>query len=296
LAATIPPAVGAHEFRVGVFVLLGILAFMTVLFLMTDPATFRGRYMVTTSVEDASGIRRGDPVQMRGVNIGRVHRFDMEGDGVDITLEIEGEWEIPADSRADLVATGLLGGVTVDVKRGTAAQVLRDGGRLPGRSASGLMGSVDELTGQAETVLGQIQSLLSDSTVDAVEASAVQLQALLTDLSALTRSQSGEIAQLTQSLNRSANAVEGAAPEAREALVEARAMMTRLNQTSETLERAMGSLEEVVGRIAQGRGTLGRLSQDEELYQNLSAAAASARLLLDDLRENPGRYIKLSVF
>lgn len=298
LEAMIPPRAGAHEFRVGVFVLLGILAFMTVLFLMTDPASFRGRYMVVTHVEDASGIRRGDPVQMRGVNIGRVHRFGMTDGGVDITLEIEGEWDIPTDSRASLASTGLLGGVTVDIQRGTATQLLGDGGRLEGDSGAGggLLGSVDALSGQAEDVLGRIEGLLSDPTVNAVEASALELQSLLEELSSLARSQSDDIASLTASLNRSATAVEEATPEATATLVEARATMTRLNQTSATLDRALTSLEDVTGRMARGEGSLGKLSQDDELYVNLSAAAESARLLLDDIRANPGRYIKISVF
>ena len=48
----------------------------------TDAATFRGRYIITTFVPNAGGIRRGDPVQMRGVNIGRVTDFQMVPDGV----------------------------------------------------------------------------------------------------------------------------------------------------------------------------------------------------------------------
>ena len=34
---------------------------------------------------------------------------------------------------------------------------------------------------------------------------------------------------------------------------------------------------------------------DDELYARLSGAAESAQLLLDDIREHPERYIKLSV-
>ena len=42
---------------------------------------------VLTAVTDAGGLRRGDPVQMRGVNIGRVVGFDMAPNGVEIRLE-----------------------------------------------------------------------------------------------------------------------------------------------------------------------------------------------------------------
>ncbi len=41
----------------------------------------RGRYMLVTTVENAGGVRRGDPVEMRGVIIGRINGFEMMADG-----------------------------------------------------------------------------------------------------------------------------------------------------------------------------------------------------------------------
>lgn len=292
----VPPATGANEFRVGVFVLLGVLGFMTVLFLMTDPATFRGRYMLVTHVENAAGIRKGDPVQMKGVNIGRVDDFRIQDEGVDITLEIEGEWGIPADSRTSLSSSGLLGGTTVEVIRGSSSQNVGSGGMLQGSSGGGLMSTVEGLGGQAESVLGQIEGLLSDPTVAAIEGSAQQLGVLLDDLTDLTRTQGAEIARLTETLNASAEGLTEAGPDARATLAEARATMERLNGTADALERATGSLDTILGRMASGQGSLGRLSADDELYTRLSAAAESAQQLLDDIREHPERYIKLSVF
>ena len=57
----VPARAGANEFRVGVFVVLGLAAFMTVLFLMTNPATFRGRYKVVTQVDRCIGDSQGRP-------------------------------------------------------------------------------------------------------------------------------------------------------------------------------------------------------------------------------------------
>ncbi|TFH64304.1 MAG: MCE family protein, partial [Gemmatimonadales bacterium] len=95
LRNAIPRNKSRLEFRVGLFVLVGIVTALFALFLLTDPSTFRGRYRISTVVEDAGGIRRGDPVQMRGVNVGRVMSFSMAPQGVRITLEIEGAWDIP---------------------------------------------------------------------------------------------------------------------------------------------------------------------------------------------------------
>ena len=45
-----------------------------------------------------------------------------------------------------------------------------------------------------------------------------------------------------------------------------------------------------------GEGTLGQLSTNPALYENLAAALESVRLLTEDIRENPGRYVKIEIF
>ena len=66
----VPEQPGQRQVRIGVFVIAGLIATVYLLFLLTDPSTFRGRYKVTTTVENVMGLRKGDPVQMRGVTVG----------------------------------------------------------------------------------------------------------------------------------------------------------------------------------------------------------------------------------
>jgi phospholipid/cholesterol/gamma-HCH transport system substrate-binding protein len=95
------------------------------LFTLTDAATFRGRYVVTTVVPDAGGIRRGDPVQMRGVNIGRVQAFHISEAGVAVRFEIEGEYKIPKDSKVELKSFSLLSGLAAIVIPGSSTTPAR---------------------------------------------------------------------------------------------------------------------------------------------------------------------------
>ncbi len=106
----VPEQAGKRQVRIGMFVLAGLMATTWLLFLLTDPATFRNRYKITTAVEDVMGLRKGDPVQMRGVTIGRVHDFELAvgGEDVVIILEVEGQWLIPEGSRTQLVSPGLM--------------------------------------------------------------------------------------------------------------------------------------------------------------------------------------------
>jgi len=301
IMSAVPRGTTGREATVGLFVLLGLISFVVVIFWMTDPATLRGRYMVVTTVDNAGGVRSGDPVQMQGVNIGRVNGFEMIPNGpIYITLEIEGEWQIPQGSRTEMGEAGLFGGRTLEVVRGTSSDYISEWDTLPGEgAAAGLMGAVGELSEQAGSVLTSIDSLLNEATVRSVQQTLHDLNDLVVNLNQVTQEQRATIARLTASLARSAEGIESAAaagPDVASAVARADSAMAMLAAASENLDAVSTSLREVLGRIERGEGTLGRLSTDDALYTNLSSAAASLDSLLTDLRADPGRYINISIF
>ncbi len=299
----IPAQAGRRDVRLGLFVLVGLAATIYLLFLLTDPATFRGRYKITTTVENVMGLRKGDPVQMRGVNIGRVHDFglEVESEDVVIILEVEGQWRIPVGSVTRLVSPGLMSPRTVMVVPGDGPGYVPPGATLPGTAVKGLLDDTDALGAKGEQFLDQITALLSDSTIAAVGGGAQDLQVLLGELSDIIGSQSEELEDLIGSLNRAADGLaDVTGPELREhissTVSRADSLMGSLRSTSVRFDRAAEALETVLGRMERGEGTLGQLSVNDSLYVSLNAAATSARLLIDDLRDNPGRYINLSIF
>lgn len=298
LEAAAPRRASRREVWVGIFAILGVLATLVTLFTLTDASMFRGRYLVTTTVQDAGGLRNGDPVQMRGVNIGRVRRFRMVPGGVQITLELDGQYKVPADSRVDLKSAGLLGGRVADIVPGQSSELLHAGMRLPGESAQGLTEATDALSQSAEQALNQVNALLSQPTVNAVGQSAQHLQATLADLAALVKAQRQQLTALTGSLRRSAAAVEDATSKGQLSAMTSHldSAIARMDVTAASLGRASASLETVMGRMARGEGTLGRLSKDDSLYTNLNDAAVSLKALLADIKAHPGRYLTVKVF
>lgn len=301
LAAT-PRSTGGKEAQVGVFVLVGLITFVLVLFWMTDPATFRGRYMLVTEVTNAGGVRSGDPIQMRGVNVGRVHGFEMvENSRVYITMEIEGEWGIPRGSETKMGEAGLFGGRVLEIEQGAGPGDYADFDTIPGESAvgSGLMSTVDDLSIQASEVLTSLNSMLSQEMAGSVQGSAEELRSLLSELSAMTRDQRGALSDLTTSLASAAEGLEAASeagPDIANAIARADSAMATLVATGESLEAATSSLSVILERVERGEGTLGRLSTDETLYVSLNDAAASLNNLLMDLQANPNKYINISIF
>lgn len=301
-----PPHRGRHrEIWVGLFVVVGILATVILLAVMTDAALFRGRYIVSTSVPHAGGIRKGDPVQMRGVNIGRIIGFGIGKDQVEIRLEIEGEYPIPRDSKVELKSSGLLGGMVADVVPGASSEKADWGDRLAGGVGPGVFDKVDELAGQADKVAVKLQTLLSDETVQDLKGSAASARVSLEELQQILREQRGQLRDLTASLQRSSASLDKATsgPELERTVKRIDEMTAKLDTTLGTLDRSSQSLESVLGRMERGEGTLGKLSKDEALYDNavkasesLSQASAEMRDLMADLKKNPKKYINLKIF
>jgi phospholipid/cholesterol/gamma-HCH transport system substrate-binding protein len=294
-----------RELWVGLFVIGGVAATLIVLFTMTNAALFRGRYIVTTVVKDAAGIRKGDPVLMRGVNIGRVLKFDIDKDQVALRLEIEGEYRVPKDSRVEIKSIGLLGGMAADVLPGQSSELIHGGQTLPGGVGPGVLDKVNELSGSADQALARVQALLSDTTVRNVEASSIELNGLLKELHSVTSEQRGELQKLTTSLRQTTESLQKATsgPELEQSVKRMDAITKQLDDASASFARSSRLAEAIMARIDRGEGALGKLSKDEALYTNaneavmsLNKAAAEMAKLAEDVRQQPKKYLKFSVF
>lgn len=302
-----PPArSGAdRELTVGIFVVAGVAAVLLALFTMTDASMFRGRYVVTTTVPNAGGIRRGDPVQMRGVNIGRVQGFRISPEGVAIRLEVEGEYRLPADSRVELRSAGLLGGMVADVVPGASTTLAGGGDVLKGTTPETVFDQAGKIADESEKVLQRVRELLSEQMVADVQSGATDMRALLKDLAEITSKQKNDLVALTASLRRASEGIEKVAtgPDLENAIKRVDSVARKLDTLSDSLDRSSKSAETLLARIERGEGTLGKLSTDETLYVNASQAVANLndavvemRKLTEDIRKQPKRYLKLSLF
>jgi phospholipid/cholesterol/gamma-HCH transport system substrate-binding protein len=308
-----PPSRGRDQaLWVGFFLVVGIIAIFAALFILTDAAFFRGRYIVSTVVTNAGGIRRGDPVQMLGVNIGRVQRFRIAKEQVEIRLELEGEYKVPKDSHVELKSGGLLGGTIAEVVPGDSTEYLGNGDHIDGKMVPGLFDAANRVAGQLETVMAQVEKLLTDTFVKNIAATADNASVatrdsrrLIADVSATVAEQRKQLAVLEASLQRSATGLERVTtgPELDRALKRLDTLGERMDTVTASLQRSSSSVETLTARAAKGEGSLGKLMTDEELYRklnetvnNMNQATLSLNRLLEDIQKNPRKYLNLEVF
>jgi phospholipid/cholesterol/gamma-HCH transport system substrate-binding protein len=66
--------------------------------------------------------------------------------------------------------------------------------------------------------------------------------------------------------------------------------------TVDNLAVVSDDLKDITAKLRDGKGSAGRLINDDTLILRLEATTASLDTLLKDLREHPGRYVKFSLF
>jgi phospholipid/cholesterol/gamma-HCH transport system substrate-binding protein len=68
------------------------------------------------------------------------------------------------------------------------------------------------------------------------------------------------------------------------------ALMNQVQSTADTVQVLLSSLTATVRGIERGEGTLGRLSRDERLYENLATLSRDAGTLTRDMNRNQERF------
>jgi phospholipid/cholesterol/gamma-HCH transport system substrate-binding protein len=62
-----------------------------------------------------------------------------------VDLSIAKGWKVPVDSRAEIVSSGLLAAVTINLRAGDKLELLRPGARIESAEAANILASVSSL-------------------------------------------------------------------------------------------------------------------------------------------------------
>ena len=125
----------AVEFGTGLFVLMG----MGALFFLTTQATggddFSATdvYEVQARFENVGSLKRRAPVAMAGVTIGRVTDIVFDPNQLDavVTFVIDSQYDqIPDDSDASILTSGLLGSQYIGMQAGGSDMYLEEGSEV----------------------------------------------------------------------------------------------------------------------------------------------------------------------
>jgi len=72
--------------------------------------------------------------------------------------------------------------------------------------------------------------------------------------------------------------------------------LQKLQDILNKFDQAATTLNNLMTDVDQGKGNIGKLLKEEQLYQNIEDATKELNELLEDVKLNPKRYINISVF
>jgi phospholipid/cholesterol/gamma-HCH transport system substrate-binding protein len=82
----------------------------------------------------------------------------------------------------------------------------------------------------------------------------------------------------------------------RQAAADLRSVMAAARANEVSLVRVLQQADSLMTKIQRGNGTLGMLATDSTLYRETTATVIQFRELLTDIKANPKKYLKISVF
>jgi len=272
-----------RNFVIGIVAILGVAGFAFLLLLFGNLTTsLRQKYDVTVNANQAMGVRLGSQVTLVGVPIGEVKAVTVVIDSenpVQIILNIEGSIDIPAGVEAT-VSTSLIGGTarldfSIPVGYTTGGATLpHDGNAIVTAKFEGLeerlsrtlseklagldlaMRRIDELGKDAQKWLGDEQ-MLADAK------SAVAKANDLIDATAST----------VMALTKTANSLQG----------NANALLASVQPVFDQLSKTLAQVELLTKQAQDGKGTVGQLMSNPDLYNSLNDSAQRLKSTLGEV-------------
>ena len=123
------------EFAVGAFLLLALASLMVLAIASTNGKFGFGgdHYEITARFTNLGPLRENAPVKVGGVAIGRVSDIALDPVKLDsvVTMAIDDRYsDLPADTSAAILTSGLLGEQYIGLEAGGDIEMLRDGDRV----------------------------------------------------------------------------------------------------------------------------------------------------------------------
>lgn len=237
------------------------------------------------------------PVFIDGYKVGNVRNIQYDfknGSGVIVELDLDKRLKIPAGSYAE-VNTGLLGSSTISIIKGNGEGFFSVGDTLFGKLHSGAMDEAANMVPKVNDILPKVDSLLvSMNTIlknPAITKSIDNIESLTAELNKTT-------VQLNKVLNNDVAVAAGKLIKLEDEMI---AVAGKLNEIEyqklvSSLEASLNNIEQATAALNNGEGTAGMLLKDSTLYVRLNNTCDAATALLEDLKNNPKRYVHFSLF
>jgi phospholipid/cholesterol/gamma-HCH transport system substrate-binding protein len=305
----------SNEIKVGAVALLTIVAFIWLYGFLKGKNLLNpsGTYYVV--YQEIGGLTESNPVQINGYKAGVVRNIEFINDKSGrllVELSVKHGFDLPVGTVAEITSASLVAGMKIILIFGKGPGIYHSGDTIQGMLAESILARIENqldpvkekvtgLVSTLDTVLTGINNIMTPqfrsdmrSTAanlnkttrgmnELVSARDTGLKSAVADLSRFTKMLSDNSSKLGKTIGNMKNISDSLAA-------------ANLYQTVSNLKSTLEKTAEILTKMNEGKGTAGKLITNDSLYTNLNNSVRNLDLLLKDLKENPKKYINVSVF
>jgi len=299
----------SREAKTGILVLLGVTLLYYGFNYLKGRDIFNSSQILYTEYDNVEGLVSSTPVTINGLNVGKVDNVGFKGDGsgkLIIKLLVDSDFDFSKNSTAELYETGLIGGKAIaiipafdgaekaknnDVLKSSVKAGLTD---LVNQRLTPLQEKIEIMMVGADSLLTNLNDVFDEKTKASLRNSIVGLNDVVQNFNNTSKSLNRLLANNEQKLNNTLSNIDNMSSN----LVKTSEQLanTNLDETIKNLEETIQNFNNISSKIENGEGSIGKLLNDEGLYNNLEGASLQLEQLLEDMKLNPKRYVHFSLF
>ncbi len=296
--------------RIGLFVVItagaGYLVYRTV----HKGTGAGGGYVVHAYLKDATGIAKHSRVTIAGIPVGSVEDIRLENGMARLDVRVNGDVALHKTARLGVKSASLLGENVIVLTQGTHEPLKKDGDKIETMPEARSVDDIKEVVGRVADLVEKVAQQLALSIGS--EEGGKNMKAILQNLADATEAINQTVREnrevIKDALTNVDRITQTSAPEINKILVNVRVItddikvllaqqggpegqsgdlrqtIERINRSSKSLESALAHIDNVAGRIDRGEGTIGKLTKDEALINEVQGVAEGVNDYVDSLR------------
>lgn len=251
--------------------------------------------------------------------VGKVYfNPDLSGD-IMVQMVFTDKFPFPKNSTARIFSEDLMGSKAIEILMGPGPQIAFSGDTLATDVESSLKDAVnqqilplklkaEDLLSSLDTIVVAIQGVFNKDIREDLTASIKSIRHTFSNLESTTQSLDTLMATESNRLSSIIYNIDMITRNLSNNSEEINRILDNLATVSDTLAGAdiagiinninhtLNNIAQVMDKVDKGEGTLGLLVNDDKLYKDLEKSALELNRLIEDIRLNPKRYVRVSVF
>ena len=301
----------SREFKIGLVALVAVVLaiwginFLKGINILTPTEKY---YAVYGNVK---GLIESAVVNLNGYKVGNVSRIQFEENNLGkivVEISLGKKIKLPRNTKIVLRSGSLISGSKdVDLMLGNGPGYYEPGDTLPSSVQVELADYIDPIRSQVESLVRSVDTVMVSLSKLMDKETRKNLQGTIANLNSATQAlrlslqPNGSLSSSFSNLSSVTDNLKKSNEDISKVLQNFAAVSDSLKQSDlkkliTDADETFAQTSEIFGKINEGQGTAGQLVVNDSLYNNLNSAVASLDSLLIDLKDHPGRYVRVSVF